>query len=81
MDKRLCYILGTVFIISGAIIFSFERFIAYFSWIGQMNAHTGSFPTYPELPGLLTNIFVPIFVTIGITLFAIGYKKAARCVK
>lgn len=76
MDKRLCYVLGTVFIISSGILYSFERFIANLAWIGQMNA-LNSFPTYPELPGLLTNIFVPIFVLMGITLFVIGYKKTA----
>ncbi|WP_425803765.1 hypothetical protein ACHOLT_18750 [Desulfitobacterium sp. Sab5] len=76
MEKKLCYILGTVFIITSGIIYSLERFIAYFVWIGQMNAHTGSFPTYPNLPGLLTNIFIPIYAVIGIILLVIGYKES-----
>lgn len=76
MEKKLCYILGTVFIITSGIIYSLERFIAYFAWIGQMNAHTGSFPTYPNLPGLLTNIFIPIYAVIGIILLVIGYKES-----
>jgi hypothetical protein len=74
MDKRLFYILGTVFIIASGILYSFERFIAYFSWIGQMNAHTGSFPNNPDLPGLSSNIFIPIFVIIGIALFVLGCR-------
>lgn len=76
MDKKLCYILGTVFIITTGIIYSLERFIAYVAWIGQMNAHTGSFPIYPDLPSMLTNVFIPIFAVLGIMLFVIGYKKS-----
>ena len=29
-----------------------------------MNAHTGSFPIYPDLPSLVTNTFVPIFIIL-----------------
>ncbi|MBP1926515.1 hypothetical protein J2Z76_002384 [Sedimentibacter acidaminivorans] len=75
MDKKLCYILGTVFIVTSGILYSIERFIAYFSWIGQMNAHTGSFPTYPDLPSIFTNIFVPAFIIMGVILFILGYRK------
>lgn len=69
MDKKLYYILGTVFIIISGVLYSIERFIAYFSWIGQMNAHTGSFPTEPDLSGVIKSIFIPIFIIIGILLF------------
>ncbi len=74
MDKKLHYVLGTVFIITSGILYSFERFIAYFFWIGQMNV-TGSFPTNPlVLPGLSSNIFIPIFLIIGVVLFVLGYR-------
>jgi len=75
MDKKFYYLLGTIFIITSGILYSIERFIAYFSWIGQMNSHTGSFEAYPSLPGMRTNIFIPIFIIIGIYLFVSGYRK------
>ncbi len=75
MDKKLNYILGTVFIITSGILYSLERLISYFSWIGQMNAETVSSPTYPDLPSINTNIFVPIFIIIGIILFGLAWQK------
>lgn len=75
MDKFFYYILSTIFIITSGILYSFERFIAYFSWIGEMNSHTGRFQANPSMPGILTNIFIPIFIMIGIYLFVLGYRK------
>lgn len=75
MNNKLYYILGTVFIVTSGILFSLERFISYFAWIGEMNAHTGSYPAYPDLPSLFTNIFVPTFSIVGVILFTLGYKK------
>jgi hypothetical protein len=74
MDKKLFYILGSVFIIASGFLYTLERFIAYFAWVGQMNAHTGSFPNNPDLPGLSSNIFIPTFLLIGIVLFVLGYR-------
>lgn len=78
MDKRLNYILGTVFIITSGMLYSLERFIAYVTWIGQINAHTGSFPNAPDLPGLSTNIFIPIFIIIGVAFFVRGYRQNTK---
>jgi len=75
MEKKFYYILSTIFIITAGVLYSFERFIAYLSWIGEMNAKTGSWSVNPTLPGLLTNIFISIFIIIGICLFVSGYKK------
>lgn len=69
MDKKVRYILGTVFIIAAGLIYTFERFISYFAWIGEMNANLGSFSTYPDIPGVFTNIFVPIFIIMGVIFF------------
>lgn len=74
MDKKVRYMLGTVFIIAAGLIYTFERFIAYFAWIGEMNANLGSFSTYPDIPGVFTNIFVPIFIGIGV-LFWVSTRK------
>jgi hypothetical protein len=80
MDRKIHYVVGTAFAISSGLLYTgllytIERFIAYYSWIGQMNAHTGNFPTYPEMPGFFSNIFVPIFFLIGVILIATGYRK------
>jgi len=75
MDKILYYILGAVFIIISSVLYTIERFIAYYLWIGQMSANTGSYPTNPDLPGLFTNIFIPIFIIIGVILFVLGVKQ------
>lgn len=64
MDKKLYYILGTVFIIAGGILYSLERFISYFSWIEQMNGHIGSFP---------------IFIMIGVILLYQDVKSIIQC--
>lgn len=34
MNKKLYYILATVFIITSGILYSLERFITYLAWIG-----------------------------------------------
>ena len=78
MDKKLCYVLGTVFIIAGGVLYSLERFIAYFAWIGQMIADPGYYSSSPHLPGVLTNIFVPLFIIIGVLFFIFNYKKSTQ---
>ncbi|AGL02457.1 hypothetical protein [Desulfoscipio gibsoniae] len=77
MDKKLCYIFSAVFIIAGSIIYTFERAISYFVWIGEMNAAsiTGSFPSQPELNPLFSNAFFLIFILLGLAFFVFGYKK------
>lgn len=75
MDKKLYSILGTVFIISSGFLYSFERFIAYYGWIGTLNSNIGSHSTSPHLPGIFTNIFIPIFLIIGFVLIVKGYKN------
>ncbi|GCD10850.1 hypothetical protein [Clostridium tagluense] len=73
MNKKSYYQIGAIFMIASGFIYTIERFIAYYSWTGQMVK--GSFPTYPELPGLFTNMFLPLFFIIGTISFIIGYIK------
>jgi hypothetical protein len=77
MDKKLYYVLGTIFIIVSGFLYTIERGIAYYSWIGQRisASQVGSFSSNPELPGLLSNIYIPVFVIIGVIFYALGYKK------
>jgi len=78
MNKRFNYVLGATFIITSGILYTAERFIAYFSWVGVMNAHTGSYDNYPSLPDFQTNVFIPIFIIIGICFFVSGLKIKER---
>jgi hypothetical protein len=57
MNKTLLFVLSATFLLASGFLYTFERFIAYYSWVGQMGAlaHTGSYPNYPLLPGLFTN--------------------------
>ncbi|MBW9157321.1 hypothetical protein LGL55_07260 [Clostridium tagluense] len=78
MDRKTYYILGTIFLISSAFLYEIERGIAYYSWIGQMSAHTGSYSTNPQLPSLFTNIYIPIFLIIGVVFYVLAYRKRNR---
>jgi len=73
MNKKLHYQIGTIFIVASGFIYTIERFISYYSWTGQMVK--GDYPTYPELPGLFTNISLPLFLVIGAISFIRGYRK------
>lgn len=75
MDKKLCYIFSAVFIIAGSIIYTFERAISYFVWIGERIGRTGILPSQPELNPLFSNAFFLIFILLGLAFFVFGYKK------
>jgi len=74
MKSSIFFVLATILLLASGLIFTIERFIAYYSWIGQMQAHTGSFPTYPELPTFFSNGFVPLFLVGSFVLFVIGFR-------
>lgn len=75
MNKKLYYAFGSIFIIVSSFLYSFERFISYYEWIGIINSDKGMYPASPDLPGILTNIFIPIFIIIGIIFIIKGYKS------
>ncbi len=77
MDKKSYYALGTIFVVASGFIYAIERGISYYTWIGQMMSasHTGSSPINPQLPGLLTNIYIPGFVIIGAIFYVLGCGK------
>lgn len=64
-------ILGSVFLIAGGFIVTLERLINHVYWLGQV--HTGAFPTVPE-SGVFSNIFVYLFLLIGINFFVLYFK-------
>jgi|BarGraIncu00431A_1022009.scaffolds.fasta_scaffold34386_1 hypothetical protein len=75
MDKKLYYILGTIFIISSGFIYVVERGFAYYTWVGQLTAHLQSYSSSPQSPNLITNIYIPLFLIIGIVFYVSAYKK------
>ncbi|WP_300857519.1 hypothetical protein [uncultured Clostridium sp.] len=75
MNKKQYYILGIIFIISSGFLYSFERFITYYEWIGILNANIGIEYSSPHLPGIFNNIFIPIFIIIGFILIIRGYRN------
>lgn len=77
MDKKLYYVFGTIFIIASGFLYTIERAISYYSWVGQKMSitQTGEYYAFPQLPNLLTNIYIPIFVIISVICFVLGYRK------
>ncbi|MDP4182377.1 MAG: hypothetical protein Q8942_14965 [Bacillota bacterium] len=69
-------IIGCIFIISSGLLFTFERFLSIFKWIGQVAPvkinGSGDYPSNPTMPGLIDNIFVVLFLVIGLSLLVIG---------
>ena len=64
-------ILGSVFLIAGGFIVTLERLINHVYWLGQV--HTGAFPTVPE-SGVFSNLFVSLFLLIGVNFFILYFK-------
>jgi len=76
VNKNMCYILGTMFVITSGLIYTLQSAISVLVWNGEINARiNGIVPIHP--PGPLepfTNVFVPIFLLVGIILFVHGKK-------
>lgn len=76
MEKKMYYVLGTLFIALSGIIFTFERFIAYYSMIGQRMSmsQVGQGIINLQLPNITTNVFVIVFIILGALFYIFGYK-------
>ncbi|WP_213532364.1 hypothetical protein [Paenibacillus sp. J45TS6] len=81
---KYSFISGIALIALSGILFTAERFIAVFEYIGEaapvkING-SGSYPNEPTMPGVFDNIFVGGFVLLGLILLIVGisqgYKKA-----
>ena len=72
----MCYILGTVFVITSGLIYTLQRAVSALVWNGEINAKfDGGIPQPPgPLEPFTNNIFVPIFLLVGIILFVHGKK-------
>jgi hypothetical protein len=68
MKKSISLLSGTLLIISGALLYSFEKMMAYIMWAAHRIGPSSSegWPSEPDVPSLLENWFVPIFMVLGI---------------
>ena len=77
MKKEM--IIGTVFILASGFIYSFERFLAFLVWASEIIpvkfTGSGQYSTYVKMPSILENIFVIIFLVIGLILLIVGFIR------
>ncbi|WP_454192732.1 hypothetical protein [Paenibacillus sp. Marseille-Q7038] len=76
------FISGLGLIALSGILFTLERYIAVFKWIGEtapvkING-SGPYPTEPTMPGVFDNLFVAIFLILGLVLLIIGLSKGMK---
>jgi len=78
MDKKIYYILGTIFIITSGFFYTFERVITP-SISGQIpsSSQAGNASTATILlhSSPFSNLFIAAFIVIGVIFFASGYAK------
>jgi hypothetical protein len=75
MKKSLFLLLGILLIISGALLYSLEKLMAYIVWAAHRIGPPSSegWPSQPDVPSLLENWFVPIFLILGIFFILKGF--------
>ncbi len=66
-------ILGSLFILTSGLIFTIERLTAYVYWSAQIK--TGTWDTIPQMTPLSDNLFIGLFLLIGIVLIIMSFKK------
>lgn len=71
-------ILGCSLIVVSGLIFTFERYVSIFMWIGQVapvKIHgSGSWPNKPTMPGIFDNIFVPLLFIMGLFFIIVSFR-------
>ena len=74
MERKTSLILGALFTLTSGLMYSVERVISIVHWSAL--THTGSYPTTPPTPSMLDNLFIPLFLLVGIifTYFALIRK-------
>jgi hypothetical protein len=75
MKKSITILSGTLLIISGALLYSFEKMMSYIVWAAHRIGPSSSegWPGQPDVPSLLENWFVPIFLMLGIFFILKGF--------
>ncbi|OMF88049.1 hypothetical protein [Paenibacillus sp. FSL R7-0273] len=76
------FISGLGLIMLSSILFTAERFIAVYKWIGETTPvkinGSGSYPAEPAMPGVFDNVFVGIFLILGLALLIIGLSRGIK---
>ncbi|MDQ0177311.1 hypothetical protein [Bacillus chungangensis] len=67
IDRKTSLYLGSIFLLTSGLLFTIERLSSYIYWFAQIT--TGQYPTYHETFSFLDNLFVPLFLLIGISFF------------
>jgi len=73
LKKNLSLILGSLFILTSGLIFTIERLISHIYWLAKMN--TGSYNIEPQSIPLFNNIFISVFLMIGIIFIIVHFEK------
>ncbi|MCA1054375.1 hypothetical protein LCM10_05200 [Rossellomorea aquimaris] len=75
MKKSISILSGTLLIISSALLYSFEKLMATTMWAAHRTGPASSegWPNHPDIPSLLDNWFVPIFLVLGIFFLLKGF--------
>ncbi|MFS0674269.1 hypothetical protein [Ornithinibacillus sp. 179-J 7C1 HS] len=73
MNKNTGFILGSLFVLTGGVIYTIERLSSNIYWLGQINS--GAYPPTPE-NSVPDNFFTWSFLLIGIVLLIYSYMKA-----
>jgi len=79
---KISFISGLGLIALSGVLYTLERFIAIFKWIGEVAPvkinGSGSWPTEPTMPGVFDNFFVGIFLILGLVLLIIGLNRGIK---
>lgn len=82
---KYSFVSGVVLIALSGILFTMERFIAVFKYIGEsfpvkikVSGSFQSYPTTPTIPGIFDNIFVGSFFILGLILLIIGISMGYK---
>ena len=80
MDRKLCFIVGTIFIITSVFLYVIEIGVYYFSWVNQMIAsyYMGSSLINHQQLNPVIIIFIPALLLMSIIFYTLGYTKNNR---
>ena len=72
-------LIGSIFILVSGVMYTIERSVSWLVWVAQKTAvaihGSGEWPTEPTLPSITDNLFVLLFLVIGIVML---YKDRVK---
>lgn len=79
MKDRLLFIIGAIFVFASGLIYTIERAAANIAGNLELagfhaGGRTGEVPA-SELPGFSDNVYVPVFLVVGLALIAFASLK------